>query len=702
MPTRSGPKVAFIRSVLIAALFQLSSGVCGQSFFAGGGPIPDDASVAEFPISVSGLVPPEIDTVGFGLEEVCVDIEHTRAGDLELSLVAPDGTVVLLVMDVGEDDNDFTNTCFRGDAVMSIAAGSAPFTGAFLPMGQLGIVNNGQVGNGTWKLRVTDLYPGASGQLNAVTITFGTSPASYITIASSDLPIVFINTNGVQIPDEPKLAGIMGIIDNGPGNLNYPGDAPNAFEGRIGIEKRGNSSQSFAKKSYGLETWDDLDNDLDVSLLGMPAESDWVLIANHSDKSLLNNALAFDLFQRMGHYAPRWRFVELFVNDTYVGVYLLTEKIKRGAERVDIAKLAPVDTVGDELTGGYIIKIDWTTGSTGGIWESPYTPPGAANGQTILFLYDYPTQPVPLQQQYIQAYVDSFETALASANFTDPVEGWRRYLGSGTTIDLFLLNELSRNVDGYRQSTYLYKDKASNGGKLKMGPVWDYDVGWSNSNYCNGSEVEGWAYEHAEPCPLDQNLPPFWWDRLLQDEAFANSLRCRWETLREDVLSTGRLHQWCDSMASELTTGVQNNFTAWPILGMWLWPNPQPVPLDHAGEVQELKDWISERAGWLDEHIPGDCITLVSEEVALDQQAFSYPDPFTDAFTVRMAESCVIEKALLIDGLGRSIELAAGVKQHAREHAFSVQQDLSAGPYVLVLHLADRVVRVPVMRVAIR
>ncbi|MDQ3108984.1 MAG: CotH kinase family protein, partial [Bacteroidota bacterium] len=449
-----------------------------QTYTGGSGPI-NDLATNDFPLVVSGLSPATIDTTIFGLETVCVDFTHTYDADLEIRIIAPDGTSAILSSGNGGSGQNYTNTCFNNSATTPIIQGSAPFTGTFIPQGQMGFVNNNQNGNGTWILRVIDSWGGDAGNMISWSITFGNNPAGYFSFSSSNLPVVVINTSQT-IPDSPKIMCDMGIIYNGTGNRNYLTDPWNHYNGKIGIEMRGSSSQGFPKKSYGLELWDVNGNAIDSSILGMPKESDWCLIANYTDKSLLNNSLSYYLSREMGWYAPRWQFVEVVIDGQYMGVYLFTEKIKRDNNRVDIAKLQPTDITGDDVTGGYIIKVDKSTASSGAGWTSSFAPAVAPNGQTIYFQYDYPSDVniVPQQETYIQMYVDSFETALSGPNFADTAIGYAHYIDVNSFIDYFLVDEMAKNVDGYRLSTYLYKDKRSNGGKLTIGPTWDFDIAW--------------------------------------------------------------------------------------------------------------------------------------------------------------------------------------------------------------------------------
>ena len=167
----------------------------------------------------------------------------------------------------------------------------------------------------------------------------------------NNLPTMRISTIGQVIVDEPKINAELIVSEN-----NIESDY------KIGIEIRGSSSQIFPKKSYGLETRSsDWSEDLDVSLGGFPEEEDWILYGPYSDKSLIRNKLTFDLSNSIGYKASRVKFYNLFINNDYKGLYVLMEKIKRDQNRVDISELE-----GDNVNGGYIIKIDKPTSDGGG------------------------------------------------------------------------------------------------------------------------------------------------------------------------------------------------------------------------------------------------------------------------------------------------------------------------------------------------
>ena len=416
------------------------------------------------------------------------------------------------------------------------------------------------------------------------------------------LPQISINTNGGTIVDEPKINAQMTIkqVDKV------------TFEGKIGIEIRGASSQMFPKKAYGLETRDADNEDLDVSLFDMPEESDWVLYAPYSDKSLLRNVLIYDLARAMEDYASRTVFVDLSINGNYVGVYVFMEKLKRDSGRIDIDKLKEDENSGEDLTGGYILKIDKIAGTNLGdgynelnSFTSNYASPNATIGQEIRFLYEYPkAEDITLEQKdYISDYVDQFETALASDDFKDPVLGYASKIDVPSFLDFFLLNEISHNVDGYRLSTYLQKDK---NGKLEMGPIWDFNLAFGNADYCAGSSTSSWAYQFNSTCSEDFWQVPFWWGRLLEDPAYVAQLKSRWEVLRGGVLSEASIMAKIDTYTQTLekSGSIDENFKTWPVLGTYIWPN-EFVGNTYNDEVGYLKNWIEARLTWMDGAING-------------------------------------------------------------------------------------------------
>ncbi|MEY4287614.1 MAG: hypothetical protein RL511_1703 [Bacteroidota bacterium] len=431
---------------------------------------------------------------------------------------------------------------------------------------------------------------------------------------SSTLPIVILDTDGIAIPDEPKIDALMGIIYNGPGQVNQINDPFNEFYGQIAIEKRGSSSGGFPQQSYGLETRGPDSVNYNVSLFDWPSDNDWILYAPYTDKALMRNVLSYKLGNELGRWAPRTQFCEVILNGNYIGVYVLMERIKTNPGRVNIDPLTYSDTLDNHLTGGYIVKVDKTT--AGGViaWTSPYTCQSPGTGPIYYQLHDPEIDTLhPLQKAYIQDYITDWEVALKSNDFTNPVSGYKPYIDVGSFIDYFLLTELSKNVDGYRISTFLHKQRFSEGGKLVAGPLWDYNIAWGNANYCQGGNTNGWEINFNSICGGSGALQnPFWWKRMLEDTLYANEVNCRWTQLRQRLWSDSSLINYIDSMALLLAEPALRHYQKWPILGAYVWPNNY-IGQTYQEEVNYLKNWITDRAAWMDANMFGTCIATLPE-----------------------------------------------------------------------------------------
>lgn len=519
--------------------------------------------------------------------------------------------------------------------------------------------------------------------INDASSQFSANPSWFqppLVFTSSNLPIVSINTNSQTINDNVRIVADMGIIYNGVGNRNYMVDPFNEYNGKISIELRGSSSQSFPKKSYSLETQDSVGNNNNVAIMDMPKENDWVLYAPYSDKTLIRNVLTYRLGEKLGGYAPRTKLCELVLNGDYKGVYVFTEKIKKDNDRVDIATLDSTDLSGDDLTGGYIVKIDKTTNGPGIDWSSPIAPPNTTS-QFINYQFHYPKQDeiLPVQGNYIENYITSFENALDGPNFTDSTLGYRPYIDELSFIDFFIINELSRNVDGFRLSTFLYKDKDSKGGEITMGPLWDFNLSFGNANYCDGELSTGWSSDFNYVCPGDGFSVPFWWDRLKQDTTYTNQLRCRWENLRLKELHQDTILNFIDTLASYLSESQQRNFQQWPILGTYVWPNNY-IGNSYNDEITYLKSWVTNRISWIDNNIPGNCYNVgINEEFAsLDFKVF--PNPATDYIYLNLNGKPGTEKQIhIINSIGNVIYQS---KTNAKRHSVNVE-NLAKGIYIV-------------------
>ncbi|MED5554302.1 MAG: CotH kinase family protein [Candidatus Neomarinimicrobiota bacterium] len=461
------------------------------------------------------------------------------------------------------------------------------------------------------------------------------APFSFL---QSNLPIVIIDTNDEEIVNDPRIIAHMGIINNETG-MNHMGDPFNGYDGQISIEIRGSSSQNFPKKQYALETQDSEGENLNVPILGMPEENDWILHAPYSDKSLLRNYLAYELARDMGSYASRTRFCELVINGDYKGLYIFMEKIKQDNNRVDISKLEPDETSGDNLTGGYIVKIDKWNGETNDGW---YSEPllDDFDGLWYQFHYPKPDNIVEEQRDYIMDYITDFETIMSSDTYNDPAEGYYEKVNLESFIDVSFLGEISKNVDAYRLSAYMYKDKDSVDGRLTMGPIWDYNLAFGNADYYDGWNPEGWQMDVE--LGNDGFKIPFWWYRIWDDTTYLTAFNQRWQDLRESIFSEDYIMSLIDSATTLIDDAQIRNFQRWPVLDEYVWPNAY-VGGSYAYEIEYLKNWINNRLEWMDSEL---LLLNVKEDIIASEISVKrpYPNPFNPktAFVVNLTNKSSI------------------------------------------------------------
>jgi subtilisin-like proprotein convertase family protein len=548
--------------------------------------ITDDGTV-KIPILVSNLRT-AIDTVSFGLESITVNIAHSANQELTLQLQSPDGTVVLLANNL--PGKNYSNTTFNGTANQYIDFGSSPYSNNYRSIQDLSYLNNSQNPNGTWNLIVKDSAIGNIGEALRVSINFSNNPAKPL-LSTSNLPIIKINTNGQEIAADPKIVADMVIIYNGPGEINNVNQTDYNYSGKIAIKYRGHGSMAFPKKQYAVETRDETgENSINVSLFGFSSESDWILSANYSDKPMMRNILAYQLARDMGNYASHTKYCEVIINNEYRGVFVFQEKIKRDKSRVNVEKMGTSDITSPNVTGGYIYSKDYI--DPGAVtWTSKI--PGSPTVYQIVYPKESDVQPE--QKNYLQNYVDSFELALNGPDYQDPVKGFRAFADETSFMDYFLVNEVSKNIDGFRLSSYFHKARL---GKIKAGPVWDFDIAWGNAWYDEGSLTTGFSYSYNYA--PEETKVPFIWSKLMDDVAWRTAMNCRYSSYRGNILNLLRINNLIDSLANELQFAQQRNFTRWDIIGKNIWPNPDPVPTSYAGDVSYLKTWISERLSFLD------------------------------------------------------------------------------------------------------
>jgi len=509
-----------------------------------------------------------------------------------------------------------------------------------------------------------------------------------VVLDSSNLPIVVIETaNGATIPNEPKLDATMGIIYNGPGNQNYITDPFNEYFGDIGIETRGSSSQNFPKKQWGLETRDNLGVSNDITVFNMAWDNDWVLQAPYSDKSLIRNVLAYDMGWDLGQYSPRTKLCEVVLNGQYEGVYVFMEKIKRKDGKVGTNDVEPEDISGNELTGDYVLKVDKTTAGGVVAWTSSI-PPYGGSPQTIKFQCHDPSIDSlnATQLNYIETYITDFENALNGSNFADPVLGYAPYIDMMSFIDFFLVNEISKNVDGYRISSFLSKVRTSEGGKLYAGPLWDFNLAFGNSNYCDGGSTAGWELDFYQQCSGDGLQNPFWWKKLTQDPNYTHYLNCRWQEMRQGAWHVDSIMTHIDNLATYLDQAQQRNFQRWQIHGQYIWPN-NFVGNTFQEDIDYMKQWIQDRITWMDANMFGTCTDLGVLESELDLVQV-FPNPAKEDFNFSFKEYVSDGAMELMNLSGQVIYQSSGI--NGKGYKVHID-DLASGMYYYTFNLDGKV-----------
>ncbi|MER5263414.1 CotH kinase family protein [Actinosynnema sp. NPDC002837] len=470
---------------------------------------------------------------------------------------------------------------------------------------QIRYTTNGQLPNAQ-----STLYQGAAVQLtrttqlraqafvdNAASGRPGTAMyvAREATATAHDLPVVAIDSYGAGKPQREYFDGATMIFEPQAGGTTSLAATPTVAT-RGGFKLRGQSSASFEKTPYRLEFWDNEGDDADYPVLGMPADSDWVLRGPFTDKSLIREAFVYDLGREMGLKAPRYKFVEFYLNtDTtpvgasdYMGVYMLVETIKNSKNRLDLKGLDEDDTTLPTIQGGYIFKFEWMA------TEEPTL---ACTGPTnTCWNYLEVADPDPLntqQRDWLRGHIQQFHDVLRAPNFADPTTGYQKYIDVPSFIDHMIINELSRGMDAYLRSAHFYKDRDS---KIFAGPLWDFDLTFGVGGFFQNDQVSGWQHlQTRQPIAND------WHTQLLRDPAFVNQVKSRWQSLRRGLLSDSSLATRVDALARPLTNGAQRNFQRWPNLS-----SPTvgffrtPTAPTWQGQVQAMRDWMQRRIQWLD------------------------------------------------------------------------------------------------------
>ena len=406
---------------------------------------------------------------------------------------------------------------------------------------------------------------------------------------TSHLPIILIHTFESQALDAfgtDYVPAALAVLQPTSGLTRIVGRA--ALDARIGIHVRGETSRMFPKKQYAMELRaDDADMDSAQSMLGLPRNSDWVLSDPVVyDRALIRNALAFELSNRIGRYAPRTRFAEVFLVDdggdvrasNFLGFFTLIEKISRDPQRVNVSRLPESATRPPAVTGGFIVRID----------KGP--PDFTAAGRWLQFVYpDSDDMSLPErkpQLDFIRTFIDNFAQAASAPNFRHPSTGqhYTDFIDVDAWIDHNILNALTKNVDGLRISAYFHKER---GGRLAAGPIWDFDRSLGTPWDMRATEPEEWNQSFNAANYFNEG----WWRLLFRDPDFRSRYRARFKALLNGEFSADNLDRIVDRMASQVGDAADRNFQRWP--------QTRPQDNSYAAEIAQLKDFLRRRVDWI-------------------------------------------------------------------------------------------------------
>lgn len=422
-------------------------------------------------------------------------------------------------------------------------------------------------------------------------------PPVTVTLTSTNLPIVLINTNNSRIYKDKKIDAVLTIIQNEEGKLNYADtikhkDQTIDYAGTISLKYRGNSSfTNSEKKPFSIKL------DSAACLLGMRASNKWALQAPYSDRSLIRDVLTFELAKNYFEYSPEARLCEVILDGKYYGVYFLSEKVTG-------MKIKKAGEEGNKLTGGYIIEM-----------ENPNAREKVAcqsKNWNIRYCYKKPDEKITdVQRHYIDSVLMVMETAFLVNNY----EHLKEVVDIQSFLDYQLISEFTHNHDSYSRSVYLYKHRDKKDGRIKA-TIWDYNVALGNGNFMDAWRTDTWRINDNPDRTLlhgEIDSLKFFWGRLLSHEEYRLQLKERWKEYRANDFSDESVMHKIDSLATLLTVGgaEERNGRAWQIWRrkeygikepLYIWPNKY-VSSTFEDEIEFLKDWIRKRLIWIDNHI---------------------------------------------------------------------------------------------------
>ena len=407
----------------------------------------------------------------------------------------------------------------------------------------------------------------------------------------SGLPLLLVEASG-KVSDAAKVTGHLRVAEC----IDGQAQARVQLETPVALKQRGSSSATADKKSYALETrMARAKRDRPLPLLGMAAGSDWVLHGCYFDKTCLRNFLGYRLARELGRWSPDARFAEMYFNGRYKGLYLVVEKIKVAPQRVAMPAPAAARGEGD-LTGGYIVRREANGRKEGRDFVT-------SGGMVWSYHYPSATKVTAEQKAYLRDLFSRFEKMMAGPSWNHPVKGYAPWLDVESWVDFALMQELSNNVDGYWRSMYVQKAPDAAGGRLAMGPVWDFDLGFGNADFRNGWMTEGWAYaaDHLKG-NRNANLVPHFWERLWCDPGFTAKVARRWAELRAGRYSDRAVDELLAGQQTAITRARERDEELYATIGSRGWPSWYHGET-YEEEVTWLRQWVKKRMHWMDAHV---------------------------------------------------------------------------------------------------
>lgn len=424
------------------------------------------------------------------------------------------------------------------------------------------------------------------------------------------LPLVIIDTNGKQVPNiykygtsnikqyidenvtDPYIDATISIINND-NYQNHITDTPEILNnGKIKL--RGVSSRSFAKKQYGIKFMDDNGEELELPVLGMEADEDWVLSNSLLDASMLRNYIAYNIGGQIFTNTSEAKFCEVIMKEgdryNYIGLYLLTESVKKADGRVNINDF---DNPTDDLS--YLICRDRADSTK--LTLDTYA-------STNQICYGYFTVKYPKEELLTDTVVKKIESELSKiekiiySDDNDIFKNYVNYIDVNSFVDYFVFNEFMMCYDSGDNSTYYYRDSAH---KLSMGPLWDYDNCFDN-----------YKLDTGDPEYAVYVLRP-WFEKLIKDPEFQKKVCRRYNELRTTILSDEYIEQFIDDTIEYLGNATDREWSRWRSSYMEscllnVMEDGQGYLVDrnketYEEEVQRLKDVEKMHSAWLDEYL---------------------------------------------------------------------------------------------------